>query len=76
MLKTTEKKEKRTQYSMDTKTVEIRKRVIENLEKQLKSGKKPLKNEEGKTYLKKKTELTESDIKRISKELEILKTRV
>lgn len=75
MLKT-EKKEKRTPYSMDTKTVERRKTVIKNLEKQLKSGKKPLKNEEGKTYLKKKTELTESDIKRISNELEILKTRV
>jgi hypothetical protein len=74
MLKT-EKKEKRTQYSMDTKTVERRKTVIDNLEKQLKSGKKPLKDK-GKTHLKKKTELTEIDIKRISNELEILKTRV
>jgi hypothetical protein len=75
MLKT-EKTQKKKSYPMDSKTVERRKKTIERLEKQLKSGKKPLRNERGKTELKKKTELSELDIKRISKELEILKTRI
>jgi hypothetical protein len=60
---------------MDSKTVERRNTVIHNLEKQLKSGKKPLKVE-GKTHPKKEVELTEIDIKRISNELETLKSRV
>lgn len=60
---------------MDSKTVERRNTVIKNLETQLKSGKKPLKDK-GKTHPKKEVELTEVDTKRISKELEILKSRV
>jgi hypothetical protein len=60
---------------MDSKTVERRNTVIHNLEKQLKSGKKPLKVK-GKTHPKKEVELTEIDIKRISNELETLKSRV
>jgi len=74
MLKQKVKTPKKPQ--MDSRTVERRKRTIERLEKQLKSGKKPERNGEGKTHLKKKTDLNPKDIERINRELEILKNRV
>lgn len=49
--------------------------TLERLEKQLKSGHKPEKID-GKTSLTKKVPLTESDVKRIKKELEVLEKAV
>ena len=48
--------------------------VIERLEAQLKSGKKPLKVDGQTTY--QITDLTEGDTKRIKKEIEVLKKAV
>ena len=68
-------KERKNTIPMDSKTKKRRKKAIENLEKQLKSGTKPEKID-GKTHINKKVNLSPTDIERITKELEILKSRV
>jgi len=68
------KKSSGVNYSRTVAKRSRRERVIDMLEKQLKLGKKPIKNQIGdKNGL---TEITEKDITRIKKEIEILKTRI
>lgn len=57
-------------FAKDVKTISRRKSVIDRLEKQLKAGVKP---EKGTL---KNVPLTDSDINRIKRELETLKTRL
>lgn len=57
-------------FAKDVKTISRRKSVIDRLEKQLKAG---VKTEKGTL---KNVPLTDSDINRIKRELETLKTRL
>lgn len=57
-------------FAKDVKTIARRKSVIDRLEKQLKAG---VKTEKGTL---KNVPLTDSDINRIKRELETLKTRL
>lgn len=57
-------------FAKDVKTITRRKSVIDRLEKQLKAG---VKTEKGTL---KNVPLTDSDINRIKRELETLKTRL
>lgn len=57
-------------FAKDVKTIARRKQVIDRLEKQLKAG---VKTEKGTL---KNVPLTDSDINRIKRELETLKTRL
>lgn len=69
------KKTNGVKWNKDSKSKERRKRAIERLEIQLKSGKKQLRS----TRLQKKVaydDLSEIDITRINKELDTLKTRI
>ena len=83
-METTIKSEKLTNYSKSVKAVGRRKRVIILLENQLKSGVKNTYERIGNHFVEgmkgigvnTQEPLSESDIKRINKELSILKSRI
>ncbi len=69
------KKTNGVNWNKDSKSKERRKRAIDRLEIQLRSGKKQLRS----TRLQKQVsydDLSETDISRINKELDTLKTRI
>lgn len=65
------KKTNGVKWNKSSKTKQRRKSVIERLESQLKIGTKPAKKSQVRGI-----PLTDSDIKRINKEIEILRTRI
>lgn len=63
-------------YSKQKKTILRREKVIERLESQLQSGKKPVKHKLDAIHGIYLTDLDEYDVKRIKKEIETLRQRV
>jgi len=68
------KKNNGVNYGKTTPQQSRRRRALDQLNTQLKSGKKPIKNQIGDHNG--MTELTDKDINRINKEIEILKNRL